>query len=346
MPIMLERSAGRPITDIDAPTGLRDDDALEIGLVNNVPDAALASTERQFLQLLQAAAGDLVVRVRLFALADMPRGAAGREHLRHHADIDDLRNSRLDGLIVTGTEPQAASLTEEPYWESLTGVVEWALDNTLSAIWSCLAAHAAVLQLDGVGRRTLAEKRLGVFECTRTAEHPLTAGLPARLSVAHSRCNELSEEALASCGYRILTRSHEAGVDTFVREGKSLFVFFEGHPEYDERALLRELRREVGRFLRGERPSYPAVPAGYFGEQALATLARWRAAVDTQRCAELLGRFPFEQLECGLRPLSRLPATRIYENWLGYLRGRKAEQGPPAAGVRPLRVAAPAPGIG
>ena len=38
---------------------------IEIGLVNNMPDAALQATERQFSSLLEAASGRLDVRLRL-----------------------------------------------------------------------------------------------------------------------------------------------------------------------------------------------------------------------------------------------------------------------------------------
>src|SRR5262245_9789234 len=78
---------------------------LETGLVNNMPDGALESTERQFCDLLQAAAGDLPVRLRLFSMPDVPRGDAGRSHLsRGYTYIGKLWSMRLDGLIVTGTE--------------------------------------------------------------------------------------------------------------------------------------------------------------------------------------------------------------------------------------------------
>jgi len=52
----------------------------------------------------------------------------------------------------------------------------------------------------------------------------------------------------------------------FVKERKSLFLFFQGHPEYDADSLPREYRRDVGRFLRSERESYPGMPKGYFDE--------------------------------------------------------------------------------
>jgi homoserine O-succinyltransferase/O-acetyltransferase len=299
-------------------------DCIEIGLLNNMPDAALESTERQFIDLLQAAAGEIPVQLRLFWLPDVPRGDAARSRMSgRYGGIDDLWNARLDALIVTGTEPRAACLRDEPYWATLTRVLEWAQENTTSTVWSCLAAHAAVLHMDGIARHLLEEKRFGVFECTSALDHPLLAGVPARMRIAHSRWNDLQEQALAVCNYTILTRSPQAGIDAFIKQRKSLFVFLQGHPEYDRRALLREYRRDIGRFLRGERKTYPAMPQGYFQPAATDALASFQERAVLQPRERLLDSFPVSFLENRLTPMARSPVVRIYANWLSYLRARK-----------------------
>jgi homoserine O-succinyltransferase len=189
---------------------------LDIGLINNMPDAALESTERQFIELLDAAARNIVVRLRLFCLPEVPRSEAGQQYLRTcYSDIVELWSNGLDGLIVTGTEPRAPSLKEEPYWGALTRVADWADANAVSAVWSCLAAHAAVLHMDGIGRHALADKRFGVFDCAAISEHPSLAGVKSPLRIVHSRWNELHEDELAACDYVVLTRSAEAGADMF-----------------------------------------------------------------------------------------------------------------------------------
>src|SRR6202034_2514072 len=163
-------------------------------------DTALEATERQFVGLVRAAAADTAVRLKLYAIPDMPRGDRAREDIaKRYRDISELWDSRLDGLIVTGTEPRAANLKDEPYWGTLSKVVDWARGNSASTIWSCLAAHAAVLHADGVERQRLAEKTSGVFECDIVAPDRLTkiAGRP--LHVPHSRYNDLPELALTAC---------------------------------------------------------------------------------------------------------------------------------------------------
>jgi homoserine O-succinyltransferase len=312
---------------------------IDVGLVNNMPDAALESTERQFVTMLNAAAGQAQVRLHLFSLPTVPRSNAAREHVRATYDgIDELFNKRLDGLIVTGTEPHAACLNDEPYWGSLTRVLEWAKENTTSAVWSCLAAHAAVLYLDGIPRQLLGDKLTGVFECASFPSHLLVADLPPRIRVAHSRWNELRAEALLECNYRILTRSSEAGVDAFVKEERSLFVFFQGHPEYDRGALLREYRRDVGRFLRKERNTYPGMPRGYMDPVAAATLARFqeRAVLDPRE--SLLDSFPFSFVESRLLPAEWRSAVRFYGNWLSYLCAQKDQIRSSRPDRKPLRL--------
>ncbi len=294
---------------------------LEIGLINNMPDAALSATERQFLNLLSAAAQNMRVRLQFFSLPSLPRTQKGHDNLRAYRHLTDLWSSGIDGIIVTGTEPRAASLEDEPYWEAFTHLVEWAKENTASAIWSCLAAHAGVLHLDGIRRQPLAEKQLGVFHYARATEHSMLVGMPASISVAHSRYNDLREPDLCAAGYTILTRSSRFGVDTFLkRAGKSQFVFFQGHPEYDETALLREYRRDVGRFLRGERECYPAMPSGYFDQAATEVAARFAAQAMDVRDPSLLESFPYQLLECGVIGIDRTPFVQFYCNWLLSLR--------------------------
>jgi homoserine O-succinyltransferase len=298
---------------------------LDIGLINNMPDAALNATERQFVALLRAAADDIAVQLTLYTLPEVPRTDFGREQVSRYSDFRNLWNSHHDGLIVTGTEPRAADLKDEPYWESLTNVLEWAEGHTYSTILSCLAAHAGILHIDGIVRRPLGDKRFGVFECVRVSDHPLTAAAPSRLQMPQSRWNEIPEEALLACGYRVLTRSEDAGVDAFVKQRKSLFVFFQGHPEYDATSLLLEYRRDIGRFLRRERDTYPPMPQGYFDEETVEALTALRERALVDRREELLAEFPTAMAAGKVTNTWRSTAENLYRNWLVYIRAQKEQ---------------------
>jgi homoserine O-succinyltransferase len=294
-----------------------------IGLVNNMPDAALRTTERQVRDLLSRAAGDMLVSLRIFSLPELPRSEAGRLHVgQFHEPAAALWTSRVDALIVTGTEPKAVTLEEEPYWPTLTRLVDWAEEHTTSTIWSCLAAHGAAHYLDGIERQPLDGKLFGVFECDKASDHPLVDGGPARWCVPHSRYNELPEPALVSAGYRVLTRSPEVGADMFVKERKSLFLFLQGHPEYDATALFGEYRRDIRRFLAGDSDCYPNLPQGYFNRETAEAMMAFRERALRQRDIALLPSFPAtagRHLAAPWRPV----ATHLYSNWLNYLIERR-----------------------
>jgi homoserine O-succinyltransferase len=297
---------------------------IDLGLINNMSDAALETTERQILKLLDAAAKDLVVRLRLYSLPDFPRSDLGQRHLKslHYLGVGDLWNTHLDGLIVTGAEPRAPDLMQEAYWSTLTDVFRWAEDSTLSMISSCLAVHAAVLHVDGIGRYPLDEKCFGIFEFENLNGHPLTEGVPERLHIPHSRWNEVRSSDLSSCGYTVLSGSQRWGVDMFVKETKSLFVFFQGHPEYEAWTLLNEYRRDIERFIRGERDTYPRMPLKYFDEETVNELRCLQERALTTRSMELLKTFPTAVGQRLLDPW-RETAIRIYRNWLLFLSAQK-----------------------
>jgi homoserine O-succinyltransferase len=296
-----------------------------------MPGSGLEAADRQFCALLDAAAEGMVVHISFYALPGVPRSTEGSLFIDNcYSSIDCLWNTHLDGLIVTGAEPLAPAITDEPYWGSLAALVEWAEHNTYSSIWSCLAAHAAVLQFDGIERRALRDKRFGVFECANVSDHPLTARLTAgvseRLRMPHSRWNDIPGDGLKACGYHVLTRSEDAGIDAFIKRRKSLFVFFQGHPEYDTDSLLLEYRRDIRRFLRREHDSYPSMPKGYFDGDTAGLLTAGRERALSDRREELLTDFSVPLLAAKLRNTWRPTAVRLYRNWLRYLFERKSAQ--------------------
>ncbi len=331
MPVLLDRAQVRR-----DPAG---GEWIEIGLVNNMPDAALEATEQQFLELLAAAAGANCVRLRFFELTSIPRGEHARRYLRQsYGDAARIGEANLDGLIVTGTEPKAARLRDEPYWDAFIGLLDWARQNTISSIWSCLAVHAAVLHLDRIERERLAEKCIGVFAFDKRNDHPLTQNLPAQITFPHARWNGLSEAALAEGGYQVLTHSAAAGVDTFVRHQGSLMLFFQGHPEYGASALLSEYRRDVARFLRGEREDYPRMPQHYFGPATEAALAAFRQRAESAPREELMAEFPAAAAEMSMPPRWQPFSAAIYRNWLAYISDEKQRRPHPEQDLKGMRL--------
>jgi homoserine O-succinyltransferase/O-acetyltransferase len=329
MPLVLDTALSGSESELGAAN------CITVGLINNMPDAALEATERQFTDLIRASSRETAVRLVLYFIPEVPRGAEARKDVAgRYREVGELWDARLDGLIVTGTEPKSESLKDEPYWDALARLIDWARTQTTSTIWSCLAAHAAVLQSDGIERRAYTEKLSGVFACAPADAHPMTSRRAQPMLVPHSRRNDLPEKSLQAAGYRILTRSAEAGVDMFARQERSFHLFLQGHPEYERATLLREYRRDIGRYLRGERETYPNAPLGYFSEQAVGLLEAFRNHATADRRGDLLASFPTRWLEAGLAEGWRSSAIALYERWFDYLKGRKTERRSPLAPMR------------
>jgi homoserine O-succinyltransferase/O-acetyltransferase len=311
-----------------SPTNNDGSDVAKVALINNMPDAALEDTELQFFELLETAAHGIPVHVELYSLPGLPRGDRAREHLdKFYSSTDALLDRKFDGAIITGTEPRQPDLRNEAYWSSLTNLFDWAERNTTSTVLSCLAAHAGVLHSDGIKRHPLSDKQFGVFDYERANNHELLDGINNLVRFPHSRWNEVRADALNAYGYTILTQSPDAGVDMFVKQKQaSLFVHFQGHPEYGARTLMKEYRRDIKRFLRGERTTYPSMPHGYFNAEATKLIADFRERASCDLREELMQAFPEAAIADNLQNTWRSSATRIYHNWLQYIVAKKTDR--------------------
>ena len=194
-----------------------------IGLINIMPKPGMRTAESLFRRLLGAFTSPAKIHLRLFALQNSDGEASDAPE--HYEGLDALWGSAtgdlpLDGLIVTGTESRTRLMVDEPCWPDLQKICQWAGENTISTIWSCFSAHAAVLHMDGIHRRALSEKLTGIFECEKASNHPLLRNMPDRWPVPHSRYNNLDAAELRATGYEILSNSACAGADSFIKRYK------------------------------------------------------------------------------------------------------------------------------
>jgi homoserine O-succinyltransferase len=186
-----------------------------------------------------------------------------------------------------------------------------------------MATQAAVFHLDGIERRPFQEKLSGVFECQRLASDAILDGFPCRWKAPHSRYNDLPQAALDLHGYQILTRSRVAGVDIFMKQGRSRHFFMQGHLEYDGGVLFREYRRDVGRFLARKSERYPQMPIDYFPKDVSTAMTRFRQQALSASVQLTMADFP-AQAEPATWPTPWRPvAVDFYRNWLAYLQGVK-----------------------
>jgi len=298
--------------------------AIHVGLVNNMPDADLRATELQFARLLKDAAGSLDVRLRLFSLSSIPRGEETRTRMAgFYDDAAFLQAANVDALVVTGAQPGAEDLRDEPYWAELAHLVDWAEIGTISTLFSGLAAQAAVLHLDDIARRKLTRKLVGVYESSRVEDDPLFFNAAPTVPVPHSRRNDIAARDLAAKGYRVLARLGNDQVDIFTREppGHSRFVFLQGHPEYDPTTLGRDYLRDMAQFLEGETSEPPFVPQHYFDR---ATENRLNELVSRGES----GLSHYQEVVLGALPrqIWRPNTVRLIGNWLMLVAAAKARR--------------------
>jgi len=244
---------------------------LHIGLLNMMPDAALAATEAQFMGIVGACDQITQFYMYPFSLAELNRGAQAEEHIsQYYYDFADLADQGLDALIITGANVANPSLDQEAFWKPLIEVVRWAEDNVASILCSCLATHALVKHHYGIERQPLPQKRWGVYSHRISRpEHPLMRGINTRFDAPHSRYNEITRSQLEEAGLTVLIESQEAGVHLAVSPDQIRIVYFQGHPEYNSNSLLKEYKREISRYLGDERKSAPRYPENYFSDEAI-----------------------------------------------------------------------------
>jgi len=292
---------------------------LHIGLLNMMPDKALAATERQFFRLIGESNPIAQFYVHPFSLPALPRGEDAAARIRDFYDsFESLREQGLDALIITGANVVGPELSGQPFWEPLIDIIEWAYDNVTSTLCSCLATHA-VLEFRYRQKRTpRPQKTWGVFSHDMVdRDHPLVHDVNTRFDVPHSRWNDVSRAQFDAAGLRVLAES-EIGVHLATSADGFRFVFFQGHPEYDTISLLKEYKREVVRYASGASIDYPPFVDNYFSARNQALLREYRAQLDLATSAgRATPAFPDELVARGLDNTWRDTAHAVVGNWMG-----------------------------
>jgi homoserine O-succinyltransferase len=128
----------------------------------------------------------------------------------------------------------------------------------------------------------------------------------------------VSSEALEDAGYAIIIHSELAGWTVASREvDRRAMVLVQGHPEYDPSSLLREYRRDAGRYVRGERSEEPILPFHCVSPEDWETLKRFHhETVLENRDTASFDEFAFEEMGARALWLWRSLATRFFTNWV------------------------------
>ena len=152
--------------------------------------------------------------------------------------------------------------------------------------------------------------------CDRT--HPLTQDVNTRFDAPHSRWNDIPRQSWDAAGLHVLAESDDAGVHLATSPDGFRIVYFQGHPEYDRNSLLKEYKREVGRFLADDLESPPPYPEHYFSHEAddLAQ-THLRDALAARAHGHADPDFPEEAIDPFLENTWGDTGRAFFNNWLG-----------------------------
>lgn len=302
--------------------GQQDIRDLHVGLLNMMPDAALAATERQFFRLVGTSNPISQFHMHTFTLDAIPRGEVATEHIdRYYESFASIQEQGLDALIISGANVTGADLSAEIFWEPLMEVAQWAHENVTSTLCSCLASHALLLGQYGIQRQPLKTKRWGVFEHKmKIRTHPLVSDVNTHIIVPHSRFNDISAKQMRDKGIHVLAEGDEPGVQLAVSPDGFRTVFFQGHPEYDRISLMKEYKRDIHLYITGDLDTYPPMPVHYFDDFATALLCEFRETViDCVRSGNSLPDFPEAHILPHLRNTWHDSGEAVVGNWLGLM---------------------------
>ena len=302
---------------------------LNIGLLNLMPDAVLAATERQWMRVCAGFDG-AVSFVYPCSGDTRDRSAAAQTHIaRHYDTLDTIKTRQLDLLIVTGANPQSPDITHETFWQGMIDMVEWARGCACPVVCSCLATHAVVKALYGIDRCRLPEKCWGVYpHALLEPNHPLVQNIDTGWQAPHSHLYAVTRRQLEDADICVVAEGAEAGVYAAVSRKPLEFLFLQGHPEYDANSLLKEFKREVRRFGADAIAEFPRVPAHCFGADAIETIARLRlASLDAKANGGPAPRFPEEQLEVNLQNVWSTTGRQLFGNLLRLIQDAKVTAG-------------------
>lgn len=244
---------------------------LKILILNLMPLKIV--TENQLLRMLSNSPLQCDVKLML------PSTHESRNTPREHLDVfyetfDDVKDSKFDGLIITGAPIENFDFEDVDYWPEMVKIMDWAKTHVFSTLHICWAAQAGLYHHHGVPKHPVEKKVSGVFSHTISDRRvPLVRGFDDNFFAPHSRHTEVRRDDIVDKEELvILSESEDAGIYIVLdKNGRDIYVT--GHSEYDPLTLKEEYDRD---FKRGDNPP---VPRNYFPDDdpTQPPIIRWRS---------------------------------------------------------------------
>lgn len=248
---------------------------IEIGILNLMP--LKEDTELQLLRSLSNT--PLQVDITFLMVTSHEAKHTSKSHLnKFYETFDDIKDSNLDGLIITGAPLEFNRYEDVDYWGELCKIMEWSKSHVTSTLHLCWGAQAGLYYHYGIEKQVVDKKVFGIYEHhVRNRKVPLVRGFDDIFLAPHSRHTEIPYDVIdKNKDLIILADSDEAGVHICMsNDGHQIFVM--GHPEYDRVTLDREYKRDLEKGLDID------MPVNYYPDDDITKkpLLQWRAHANT-----------------------------------------------------------------
>lgn len=244
---------------------------LKIALLNLMPNKE--RTECQIARLV----GSTPLQVELTLLTTdsyIPTHVSKHHMASFYSTWDQIKDEKLDALIVTGAPIETMEFEDVTYWKELTKIYDWTQTNVHSTLNICWGAQASLYHFRKVPKRLLPEKMFGVFDhdVTQTGTS-LLRGFNDSFPIPVSRHTETRIEDLTDDPtLTVLASSPESGL-CLIQDTKYRQIGIFNHVEYDDVTLAEEYDRDV----REAKPIQ--LPKNYFpnDDPSKRPINRWRA---------------------------------------------------------------------
>lgn len=220
---------------------------LKIVILNLMPTKI--ETETQILRLLGNS--PLQIDIVLLHPASHACKNISQEHLiKFYNTFDEIKDSKFDGMIITGAPIESVPFEEVDYWEELKRIMKWSVHNVYSTLHICWGAQAGLYYHYGVQKHKLESKMFGVFKHEISKRNDkLLNGFDDEFYVPHSRHTEIRRVDIDKIDeLEIISESEKSGIYIVsARKGRQIFIT--GHSEYDPLTLKNEYDRDIAKGL-------------------------------------------------------------------------------------------------
>lgn len=220
---------------------------IEIAIVNLMPTKI--ETETQLMRLLGNTS--LQVNLTLIKMETHESKNTSHEHLeKFYKTFNDIKDKRLDGMIITGAPIETLPFEEVNYWNELTEIMDYADKYVTSTIYICWGAQAGLYYHYGIGKELLPAKMFGIFPYRAATGHEtLLKGMDEVFFIPNSRHTKIDEKQVrADRRLTVLAESEDAGIG-IIKSVDNSKIFLIGHSEYDKMTLAGEYERDLAKGL-------------------------------------------------------------------------------------------------